>query len=429
LLRNAHAHEISDFDVNHTVGLLEDLYIVAIALDMPYLKVTFDKYKDLLKEYEANCVPRRLELSHKTSARLKKLEAEHQERQRVFEKNELELRQHLEQMRIEKTNLNDKFERKSAKISRESRQREATIASDAVQQLRQFTLEREINRLLKLLPARNRTEMVHSLYNRYGATTQDDTNQDLTQEQPPAQSGRRGSLYRFVSPPIVVEQPDTHAGYANLGHNGMPGRNRAVGDEVDRFTKRPSPDEGAEDIDPSYNFLRGEEALGPDSNFEEDVQANWTDSALPNSSEDGNSGLYVRVGSLPHNQNESRSSDKGGDADESRLGATNIPGESYEPVRRYELPYRTSEFEPTAMGDDIQEATPNSSTQQALVRKCIGKVPTTRRKGIYRKCPSTPPKMFTTHEERRRQKFRPRRPDLTNSLIRRNRARHIYRGS
>ena len=457
LLRNAHAHEISDFDVNHTVGLLDDLYIVAIALDMPHLKVTFDKYKDLLKEYEANFVPKRLELWHKTSVRLKKLEAEHQERQSVLEKNELELRQHLEQMRIKKAHFNDNFERKSANISRESRLNEATIASRAVQQLRQFTLEREINRLLKLLPAPSRTEMVHSLYITYGATTQDDTNQDLPQEQPLAQSGRRGSLYRFVSSPIVVEQLDTHAGYANLGHNGMPGGSTAVGDEVDRstkppspdevaedidpgynflrgeevnrFTMRPSPDEAIEDIDPSYNFLRGEEALGPDSNFEEDGQANWTDSALPNSSEDGSSGHNTRFRFLLHNQNESRSSDKRSDADESRLGATIIPGESYEPVRRYELPNRTSGFAPTGMGNDIQEAPPTSSTQQVLVRKCNVYVSTTQRNGIHPRIPSNHPKTSTTHEGWRRQKFQIRRLNPTNSLVSRTRIRHTYRGS
>ncbi|KAH7068536.1 hypothetical protein FB567DRAFT_541252 [Paraphoma chrysanthemicola] len=314
LLRNAHAHEISDFDATHILALLDDLYDIAETFRFGSLKGVFDTYRDLIKGFVDELTLKQKQLRTRIIARLKEFDAKHETRQRQVEKQASHSRRSLRQIREDQRLEAAKDERRMREIKRGWMTRAEYQVVEAGRELKRFTLEREVTRMLRLLPASDRAKVVQNLQNEFGTTTLSDvkntsvnspteasseTQEDYQQELPAGQTFSAGTTGLDPASPYMDkeklasdDEPDISS-FDVKQHSKVEkdsdsvtrdliNRDEGAKGDPDRYAM-PASAQDVGDIDPSYSFLLDEDASVSPSSYDERDGSVESDPTIPDS--------------------------------------------------------------------------------------------------------------------------------------------------
>ncbi|KAF2026118.1 hypothetical protein EK21DRAFT_116122 [Setomelanomma holmii] len=354
LLRNAHAHEQSDFDAKHIVALLDDLYLVAVALELHILKPSFERYKSLLVQFEEK-------VRRDDFEKLRKIEIDHRDAQVALELKEAELSQELKRVGNEQRSLRAKMVQMAADV------RLGTLAN-AGKQLKDFTIEREVSRLLRLVSAPRRMTMMQSLQDSLTTTTHKVPALALS-ETKDAENDSLSVFYRLElkrdhigkaennlsslahSNSLMLEQVDDSHIDPNLANDQIRGNKprvrKMISKQGSRFTMPSTIDEEAGDVDLSFDFLRGDGAVQSSNGFADSLESDLSESLYLESSHINESKSDVNPATPSNERIYGTRSDEQGDVNDQGNHPDFIrSGESH---RRIQLQHDNSDYKPNTL--------------------------------------------------------------------------------
>lgn len=233
------------------------------------------QYQDLLREFEAEVTPRKMFTRTKYSAILSQIDANRRASHQHLDQEETELCRQLEDLESRRATVNTELEGEIASVNAKWSKADYKSANALSRDLKSFTLENQVRRLLNSMPAGKASKLVVALHEGYTKSSPDQLNQHMTQAAPIDQEVLDASSpNRSMTLPLVDQSRDgdrstsprdaSHANEAEHDDATSADVIDIAGAESDEFHLPQTPVERAfarwatnrHDADPSFEFLR-----------------------------------------------------------------------------------------------------------------------------------------------------------------------------
>ncbi|KAF2831718.1 hypothetical protein CC86DRAFT_378505 [Ophiobolus disseminans] len=175
MLRNAHAHEMSDFDVDQTIALLDDAHIAARALQMFHFLSKLHRYQTLLQDFKVKVVRNQQRQQQQYQENLTATENEWKVSQARLDQEEAELRSRLELVASAKNVLRANYDGAVAKIRRKEKESHHNLRNSIAEDLKEFTSDNQLRRMLNTLSPARASRLARKIQKAYATKRRQET--------------------------------------------------------------------------------------------------------------------------------------------------------------------------------------------------------------------------------------------------------------
>ncbi|KAH7379138.1 hypothetical protein DE146DRAFT_304672 [Phaeosphaeria sp. MPI-PUGE-AT-0046c] len=179
VLRNAHAHQVCDFDVRQLRGLISSICIVLKAISPASENWLLHNYRKRLMEYEQRVIPKLLNIRQAAGKHIMGSTTRYENKQKAFDLARATLngpkqiqRERKNRIDVQKTESYNLYRKATEKRRRFQQKKEQNIMMDMVSPLQDFAYEMQVRHALHLLPSSEVPELLQKLQGEYSIASQ-----------------------------------------------------------------------------------------------------------------------------------------------------------------------------------------------------------------------------------------------------------------